>query len=69
MTRRRRTFAACAVLGLVLAALTSARGRAAPACTITWDGGGGTFSWHTATNWDTNVVPGASDHVCIPAQA
>src|SRR5580765_2596360 len=46
-------------------ALTSARGRAAPACTITWDGSAGTTSWHTATNWDTNVVPGAADHVCI----
>jgi hypothetical protein len=67
--RGRRLLAACALLGVLLLALMSARGRAAPACTINWDGGGGTFSWHTAANWDTNVVPGASDHVCIPAQA
>ena len=33
---------------------------AAPACTITWDGGAGTTGWATPANWDTNVVPGAA---------
>src|SRR5262245_25889543 len=23
-----------------------------------WDGGGGVNNWHTAANWDDNVVPG-----------
>jgi hypothetical protein len=31
------------------------------------DAGGGTTSWHTGSNWDTNVVPGAGDNVCIGA--
>ncbi len=37
----------------------------AATCTISWDGGAGTSSWHTASNWDTNALPGASDVVCI----
>jgi Bacterial Ig domain/PKD domain/Calx-beta domain/Palmitoyl protein thioesterase len=40
-----------------------------PGCTITWDGGAGTARWHDAANWDTNVVPGPADRVCIPAGA
>ncbi|MDQ2983187.1 MAG: hypothetical protein M3R70_04585 [Actinomycetota bacterium] len=53
---------------VALLTLVPAHGSAAPACTISWDGGS-TGSWHTATNWDTNVVPGAADHACIPAGA
>ncbi|MDP9145436.1 MAG: hypothetical protein M3N43_12195, partial [Actinomycetota bacterium] len=43
---------------------------AQPACTISWDGGGGTNAWHEAANWDragADSLPGPSDHVCIPA--
>src|SRR4051812_28503623 len=40
--------------------------RASVACTISWDGGAATTSWHDAVNWDTNAVPGATDVVCIP---
>ncbi len=36
-----------------------------PGCTITWVGGTG--SWTTASNWDKNRVPGATDDVCIKA--
>ena len=50
-----------AVVMLVAASPVSAQ----PACTITWDGGDA-GSWHDDANWDTNVVPGSSDHVCIP---
>ena len=31
----------------------------------TWDGGAGTNNWTDALNWDTNVVPSASDTVII----
>ena len=41
--------------------------RAAPACTISWTGGGGSTSWFTAANWDQNRLPATSDNVCIPA--
>src|SRR5688572_24309271 len=55
-------------MGAIVAALGVVGGREAEAgCTITWDGGAGTMSWHTAANWDTNVVPGPADDVCIPA--
>jgi hypothetical protein len=67
---RARRFGTCAVaaLGALLASLAfaSARGVTAPTCTITWTGGAGTTAWATAANWSTGVVPGASDHVCIP---
>jgi Ca2+-binding RTX toxin-like protein len=33
---------------------------------VTWDGGAGTFNWNDANNWDTNVLPTASDHAVIP---
>ena len=44
---------------------------AAPACTITWDGGAvpASTAWATAANWSGDVLPGAADHVCIPAGA
>lgn len=34
-------------------------------CTVTWDGGAGTTSWHDAANWDNNAVPGPGDDVCL----
>jgi hypothetical protein len=42
---------------------------AAASCpgTIFFDGGAGTNLWQTATNWSTDVLPGAADDVCIPA--
>ncbi|MDW3218062.1 MAG: Calx-beta domain-containing protein [Acidimicrobiales bacterium] len=52
-----------AVITVVLAFANTP--ASAAACTINWDGGGVDDSWHTADNWDTNVVPGAADHVCI----
>src|SRR5687768_10998199 len=33
--------------------------------TVSWDGGGGNNSWHTAANWSGNVVPGLNDDVLI----
>jgi hypothetical protein len=39
---------------------------AAPACTVTWDGGAGTTAWGTATNWSPDTVPGPTDDVCVP---
>ena len=53
--RAARSFALAAVVVLLALAFAGARSAAAPACTITWDGGAGTFAWHTATNWDTNA--------------
>lgn len=35
------------------------------AATVTWDGGAGTTDWMTATNWDTDMLPGAGDIVII----
>ena len=35
-------------------------------CTINWDGGGDSSSWHDPLNWDSNAVPGAGDDACIP---
>ncbi|HYS05773.1 MAG TPA: hypothetical protein VEW47_11335 [Candidatus Dormibacteraeota bacterium] len=44
-------------------------GPAAAGCpgTIVFDNTAGTGLWQTAQNWDTNVLPGPSDDVCIPA--
>jgi len=36
-------------------------------CTESWDNGAGTGLWRTATNWSNDVLPGASDEVCIGA--
>ena len=33
--------------------------------TVTWDGEGGDSLWHTAANWDSDVVPGSQDDVII----
>jgi hypothetical protein len=35
------------------------------AATVTWDGGGGNFSWQTAANWSGDALPGANDDVFI----
>jgi hypothetical protein len=42
--------------------------RAEPGCpgTIQWDGGAGTTAWTNPVNWNPNVLPTASDDVCIP---
>lgn len=50
-----------AVLLVTLAGVNVGR-----AVTITWTGGAGTNSWHTAGNWDLNRVPAAGDDVVIP---
>jgi Lamin Tail Domain len=34
-------------------------------CTISWDGPT-SGSWHAASNWDLDRLPGTSDRVCIP---
>ena len=36
-------------------------------CTVNWDGGALTTSWHDAANWSPDGLPGPSDVVCIPA--
>ncbi len=38
---------------------------AAPACTITWTGGGADENWATPENWNPVRVPDANDHVCL----
>ncbi len=53
-----------ALAAALLALVVPATSTAAP-CTITFDGGAGTSSWHDAANWTTDAVPGPSDHVCI----
>ena len=53
-----------ALAAALLALVVPATSTAAP-CTITFDGGEGTSSWHDAANWTTDAVPGPSDHVCI----
>src|SRR5262245_60904757 len=37
----------------------------AKGATVSWDGGGGNNSWHTAANWSGNVVPGLNDDVVV----
>lgn len=34
---------------------------------VTWDGNGSTSNWNDALNWDTNMIPTASDAVIIGA--
>ena len=60
---------AAVAVAVVGAARPSSAATACDMATITWDGGAGTTSWHTATNWDLNRIPGAADHVCIPTIA
>ena len=65
--RAARGFALAAVVLLSALAFAGGRSAASPTCTITWDGGAGTTAWATTTNWDLDRLPGAADHVCIPA--
>jgi hypothetical protein len=32
---------------------------------IKWDGGGGDGLWNTSTNWDSNIIPSATDDVLL----
>src|SRR4051794_14837806 len=66
MIRRPKIALACLGLALLSLSLATGRGDAAPACTTTFTGGGGTTAWGTAANWD-NGLPGASSHACIPS--
>jgi len=40
-------------------------GGGAHAAIISWDGGGGNFSWQTAANWSGDTLPGTNDTVLI----
>jgi hypothetical protein len=62
---RRLLVVAWIAAATVLVAVSSS---GAAACTITFDGNGtGATAWAVAANWDTNVLPAAGDHACIPA--
>jgi hypothetical protein len=54
-----------AMVSCLLASPVHADGPGCPG-TITWDAGGGTTAWTTLINWSPDVMPGASDDVCIP---
>src|SRR5688500_12305920 len=55
-----------ALIGLLaIPILAVAQASGAPTCTISWDGGAGTNDWATAANWTGDVLPAATDHVCI----
>lgn len=50
----------CGVFGIMgTAAITQA-------ANVTFDGGAGTGSWHTAANWDTDLLPGSGDVAIVP---
>lgn len=53
------TLATC--MGLIL--LSPSSGLSA---TVTWDGGAGDGSWHSAANWSGDVSPDAADDVVVP---
>jgi uncharacterized repeat protein (TIGR01451 family) len=57
---------ATALAAAVVLAIAVPFATAVHSCTITWDGGAGTTAWGTGNNWDTNAIPGVTDHVCIP---
>src|SRR5215208_7052339 len=50
---------------LMLVAICSQAAIAVQGATVSWDGGGGDNSWHTAGNWSGNVVPGLNDDVIV----
>lgn len=61
--RRHRLLASTALLpaaGIIALAPSAAYGQ-----DRTWDGGGANADWSTATNWDTDTVPGPIDLVTI----
>ena len=64
----RLLLASVAVL-LAASAFAPATLLAAAGCpgTIKFDNGAGTGVWQTPQNWDTDVLPGPADDVCIPA--
>src|SRR4051794_9993053 len=51
---------------LVLTGVLVSRAGAAPPCDVSFDGSAGT-SWTDPDNWSTGSVPGAGQHVCVPA--
>ena len=59
---RRAFLVAFASVVVIFAAAGDSVGQ--PVCTVTWDGGS-TGSWHEATNWTNDTLPGPSDNVCI----
>jgi Calx-beta domain len=61
---------ASAVVAALLASLLTAGLSAAadpPACTSTWDGGGGSTYMANPDNWSDNHLPGPSDVACVGA--
>lgn len=77
---RRRRLRTPRVLGLVVLLVVSLLGTSSPAqsveavepwCTISWDGGAGTSSWHDAANWNLDRTPTGdyTDRVCVSASA
>src|ERR1700740_3759147 len=51
--------------GAALAPTGTADAGAAPACTVSWVGGGSTTLWTNAQNWSTGQVPGPTSDVCM----
>jgi hypothetical protein len=52
----------------VAAAIVAAFGSAgAQAASVAWDGGGGNSFWDVATNWSTDLLPGATDDALLGA--
>ncbi len=56
------------MLSVVVASMSGVAAVAGQTCTVTWNNPSG-GSWSTATNWTPNVVPGATDDVCISLDA
>jgi hypothetical protein len=65
--RRLAALTLVALVALVLGWALASSVPAAPACDRTWDGGGGTLAWATATNWSGDVTPQPGENVCIDA--
>ena len=57
------------ILFLTIFILLSALVGTTQAAVLRWDNNGGTGDrlWDTASNWDADIVPGASDDVVIEA--
>lgn len=50
---------------LLATALVSLHPWSARSATVTWDGGGGDFSWQTPANWSGDALPGTNDTAVI----
>lgn len=50
---------------ILTAAIAAVRLTVSFGQTVTWDGGGGDCSWHTAANWSNDEVPGPTNDVVI----